>query len=220
MSELKCIIVEDEPLAAKVLCDYIALVPFLKLTGTFKDALRAAEFMRENAPDLMFLDLHLPKLKGMDFLRTLAQPPAVIVTTAYHQYAVEGFELNVADYLLKPFSFERFLLAVNKVKAPVSKGFLFLNVQHKKVKISFSDILYIESQREYIKIVTARQAYLSKMGTQEVETLLPASYFVRVHRSFIVAVDKVSSYTAEMLDVNGIPVPVGRTYKNVVEKLL
>lgn len=220
MSELKCIIVEDEPLAAKVLGDYIAQVPFLKLTGTFKDALRAAEFMRDNQPDLIFLDIHLPKLKGMAFLRTLAQPPAVIVTTAYHQYAVEGFELNVTDYLLKPFSFERFLQAVNKVKAPVGKDFLFLNVQHKKVKISFSDILYIESQREYIKIVTAHQVYLSKMGTQEIESMLPQSLFARVHRSFIVGITKINAYTAEMLEVGGMPVPVGRTYRDSIEKLL
>src|ERR1700754_783893 len=141
MSEIKCIIVEDEPLAAKVLGDYITLVPFLRLTGTFKDALRASEFLRDHGVDLIFLDIHLPKLKGMAFLRTLPQPPAVIVTTAYHQYAVEGFELNVTDYLLKPFSFERFLQAVNKVKQPAGKEFLFLNVQHRKVKISFSDIL-------------------------------------------------------------------------------
>jgi two-component system LytT family response regulator len=220
MSELKCIIVEDEPLAAKVLAEYIAQVAFLRLIGTFKDALRASEFLRDNPADLIFLDIHLPKLKGMAFLRTFANPPAVIVTTAYHQYAVEGFELNVTDYLLKPFSFERFLQAVHKVKAPAGKEFLFLNVQHKKVKISFSDILYIESQREYIKIVTAQQPYLTKMGTQEIETLLPDLLFVRVHRSFIVAVGKVNAYTTEMLEVNGMPVPVGRTYRNVIEKLL
>jgi two-component system LytT family response regulator len=220
MSKLKCIIVEDEPLAAKVLAEYIAQVPFLCLTATFKDALRASEFLRDTEVGLIFLDIHLPKLKGMAFLRTLSKPPAVIVTTAYHQYAVEGFELNVADYLLKPFSFARFLQAVNKVKAPAGKEFLFLNVQHKKVKISFSDILYVESQREYIKIVTRQQAYVTKMGTQEIERLLPDLLFMRVHRSFIVAADKVNAYSMEMLEVNGMPVPVGRTYRNVIEKLL
>ncbi|MES2378422.1 MAG: LytTR family DNA-binding domain-containing protein [Bacteroidota bacterium] len=217
MSELKCIIVEDEPLAAKVLGEYIAQVPFLKLTGSFKDALRAAEFLRDNEPDLIFLDIHLPKLKGMAFLRTLSKPPAVIVTTAYHQYAVEGFELNVTDYLLKPFSFERFLQAVGKVKtaaAATTKEFLFLNIQHKKVKISFSDVLYIESQREYIKIVTQRQFYLTKMGTQEIEALLPPALFVRVHRSFIVALNKITAYTTELLEIEGMPVPVGRTYRD------
>src|SRR3954469_21258638 len=158
MSKIKCIIIEDEPLAAKILSDYIAQVPFLELQGTFKDALLATDFLRNNQTELIFLDIHLPKLKGMAFLKTLTHPPAVIVTTAYHQYAVEGFNLNVTDYLLKPFDFERFLIAVTKVKTaqadkPISqkrevKDFIFLNVQKKKVRISFSEIVYIESQLE------------------------------------------------------------------------
>src|ERR1700710_1095048 len=215
MSDIQCIIVEDEPLATKVLADYISQVPFLELTGTFKDALRAAEYLRHHQPDLIFLDIHLPKLKGMAFLKTLAHPPAVIVTTAYHQYAVEGFELNVTDYLLKPFAFDRFLQAVNKVRSPLeqAKEYLFLNVQHKKVKIWFSEILYIESQREYIRIATAKCSYLSKMGTQEIESLLPQRLFLRVHRSFIVALDKIDSYAAGFLEIGGMPVPVGRAYK-------
>src|SRR5688572_29049482 len=117
MSKINCIIVEDEPLAAKILSDYIAQVPFLQLTGTFKDAILATDYLRDHSVDLIFLDIHLPKLKGMAFLKTLTHPPAVIITTAYHQYAVEGFSLNVTDYLLKPFEFERFLVAVTKVKS-------------------------------------------------------------------------------------------------------
>src|SRR6187399_1442487 len=116
MSRIKCIIVEDEPLATKILSDYIAQVPFLELQATFKDAILATDFLRNNSTDLIFLDIHLPKLKGMAFLKTLVSPPAVIITTAYHQYAVEGFNLNVTDYLLKPIEFERFLIAVNKIK--------------------------------------------------------------------------------------------------------
>src|SRR5215204_6298042 len=116
MSNIQCIIIEDEPLAVKVLSDYIAQVPFLELTGTFKDAILATDYLRDHSTDLIFLDIHLPKLKGMAFLKTLTNPPAVIITTAYHQYAVEGFDLNVTDYLLKPFEFERFLVAVTKVK--------------------------------------------------------------------------------------------------------
>src|SRR6202008_3740869 len=178
MSKIKCIIIEDEPLAVKVLSDYILQVPFLELQGTFKDAILATDWLRGNHTDLIFLDIHLPKLKGMAFLKTLADPPAVIITTAYHQYAVEGFELNVTDYLLKPFEFDRFLVAVNKVKAPQdlneqkdlkeSKDFIFLNVQKKKVKILFSEIVYIESQKEYIKIVTTKKEYISKMSTHEI----------------------------------------------------
>src|SRR5678810_1438252 len=116
MSNIKCIVIEDEPLATKILTDYISQVPFLELQAAFKDAILATDFLRNNATDLIFLDIHLPKLKGMAFLKTLVSPPAVIITTAYHQYAVEGFNLNVTDYLLKPFEFERFLVAVIKVK--------------------------------------------------------------------------------------------------------
>src|SRR6188474_3245591 len=122
MSKIKCIIVEDEPLAVKVLAGYISRVPFLELQGTFKDAILTTDYLRNNHTDLIFLDIHLPKLKGMAFLKTLTHPPAVIITTAYHEYAVEGFDLNVTDYLLKPFEFERFLVAVNKVKTAASEN--------------------------------------------------------------------------------------------------
>lgn len=229
MSNIKCIIIEDEPLAVKVLAGYIAQVPFLELQGTFKDAILATDYLRDHPTNLIFLDIHLPKLKGMAFLKTLAAPPAVIVTTAYHQYAVEGFNLNVTDYLLKPFDFERFLIAVNKVKTAQGekqkttetpeKDFVFLNVQKKKVKILFSEIVYIESQREYIKIVTTKKEYISKMGTHEMEDMLPPNLFKRIHRSFIVSMGKIESYTAEMVEVNGVSIPIGRGYRDVVENL-
>jgi two-component system, LytTR family, response regulator len=231
MSKISCIIIEDEPLAAKVLSDYISQVPFLELTGSFKDAILATDFLRSNVIDLIFLDIHLPKLKGMAFLKTLTNPPAVIITTAYHQYAVEGFDLNVTDYLLKPFEFERFLVAVTKVKsgdrakprADEEHGtnrFIFLNVQKKKVKILFSEILYIESQREYIKIVTTKSEYISKMGTHEIEELLPHHLFKRIHRSFIISVNKIESYTSDTVDVNGISIPIGRGYRDIIENLM
>ena len=229
MSKIKCIVVEDEPLATKVLTDYISQVPFLELQGAFKDAILATEFLRNHNTDLIFLDIHLPKLKGLAFLKTLTIPPAVIITTAYHQYAVEGFNLNVTDYLLKPFEFERFLVAVNKVRAAHSEGqkvaeskekdFIFLNVQKKKVRILFSEILYIESQREYIKIVTTKKEFISKMSTHEIESVLPSGFFKRIHRSFIVSVSKIDSYTAEAVDVNGFSIPIGRGYKDVIETL-
>jgi DNA-binding LytR/AlgR family response regulator len=229
MSKIKCIIVEDEPLAAKVLADYISQVPFLEQQGTFKDAILATEYLRDNTVDLIFLDIHLPRLKGMTFLKTLTHPPAIIITTAYHQYAVEGFSLNVTDYLLKPIEFERFLVAVNKVKSaqaekqimPESKekDFIFLNVQKKKVKILFSEIIYIESQREYIKIVTTKKEYFSKMSTHEIESLLPTQLFKRIHRSFIISVNKIESYTAEAVEVTGASIPVGRGYKDVLDSL-
>ena len=229
MSKIKCIVVEDEPLAVKVLADYISQVPFLELKGTFKDAILATEFLREHTVDLIFLDIHLPKLKGMAFLKTLVDPPAVVITTAYHQYAVEGFNLNVTDYLLKPIEFERFLVAVNKVRTAHAekdkmtdsqeKDFIFLNVQKKKVKILFSEIVFIESQREYIRIVTTKKDYISKMSTHEIESILPSNLFKRIHRSFIVSVSKIESYTAEAVEVNGISIPIGRGYKDVIENL-
>ena len=230
MSKIKCIIVEDEPLATKILSDYISQVPFLELQAAFKDAILATDFLRNNTTDLIFLDIHLPKLKGMAFLKTLVSPPAVIITTAYHQYAVEGFNLNVTDYLLKPFEFERFLVAVTKVRTSQTerwkpgeneekKDFIFLNVQKKKVKILFSEILYIESQREYIKIVTTKKEYISKMSTHEIESLLPPLLFKRIHRSFIVSVSKIESYTAEMVEMNGISIPIGRGYRDIIENL-
>jgi two-component system, LytTR family, response regulator len=230
MSKIKCIIIEDEPLAVKVLSDYVSQVPFLQLEGSFKDALLATDYLRDHTVDLLFLDIHLPKLKGMAFLKTLPRPPAVIITTAYHQYAVEGFNLNVTDYLLKPIEFERFLIAVNKVKtarqekegkpqSAETKDYLFLNVQKKKVKILFADIVYIESQREYIRIVTTKGDFLSKMSTHEMEELLPAFLFRRIHRSFIVSVNKINSYTADTVEVNGIQLPIGRGYRESMEDL-
>ncbi|HEX8530297.1 MAG TPA: response regulator transcription factor [Cytophagales bacterium] len=234
MSNLTCIIVEDEPLAVKVLADYIAQVPFLEPKGTFKDAILAADYLRHHPVDLIFLDIHLPKLKGMAFLKMLAHPPAVIITTAYHQYAVEGFALNVTDYLLKPIEFERFLTAVAKVRtgrtpkpefsesneqSSAPKDYLFVNVQKKKVKVLFSDIVYVESQREYIKIVTGKAEYLSKMSTHEIKALLPTHLFKRVHRSFIISVSKIDAYTAEAVEVNGVSIPVGRGYREVLDQL-
>lgn len=231
MSKITCIIIEDEPLAVKILSDYIAQVPFLELRATFKDAILATDFLRQHSTDLIFLDIHLPKLKGMDFLKTLASPPAVIITTAYHQYAIEGFNLNVADYLLKPFGFERFLTAVNKIKPkPLQreektssdspeKDFVFLNIQKKKVKILFSEILYIESQREYIKIVTTKREFQSKMSTHEIERLLPENLFKRIHRSFIVSLNKIESYSTETVEVCGFSIPLGRSYRHILDDL-
>jgi DNA-binding LytR/AlgR family response regulator len=230
MSKIKCIIIEDEPLAVKVLTDYISQVPFLELQGAFKDAILATDHLRHTTTHLIFLDIHLPKLKGMSFLKTLTNPPAVIITTAYHQYAVEGFNLNVTDYLLKPFDFERFLVAVTKVRTvhmtnrePVddaeSRDFFFINVQKKKVKILFSEIVYIESQREYIKIITTQNEYISKMSTHEIEAILPTHLFKRVHRSFIVSIRRIESYTAEMIEMNGVSIPIGKGYRGGMEKL-
>ena len=230
MSKIRCIIIEDEPLAVKVLADYIADVPFLELQATFKDAIAATDYLRHTGVDLIFLDIHLPKLKGMSFLKTLVNPPAVIITTAYHQYAVEGFNLNVTDYLMKPIEFERFLVAVTKVRTvhvskqepvdePETRDFVFINVQKKKVKILFSEIVFIESQREYIKVRTTGSEYISKMSTHEIEAILPAHLFKRVHRSFIVSIRRIESYTAEMIEIDGVSIPIGKGYRDGMANL-
>lgn len=209
-----------------MLADYIQQVPYLELSASFKEAISAGSHLQEEKTDLIFLDIHLPKLKGLSFLRTLQNPPAIIVTTAYHEYAVEGFELNVADYLLKPFSFERFIAGVNKVSKLVRahptagktesppETSLFLTIDRKKVRIEYNQVLYIESRREYIKIVTLTSEYISKISTTEVEQLLPKPRFTRVHRSFIVAVDKVDSYTRGKIEIKGTTIPLGKGYKN------
>ncbi|MEJ0056589.1 MAG: LytTR family DNA-binding domain-containing protein [Bacteroidota bacterium] len=226
MFKLKCIVVEDEPLARQVIEGYISRVSFLELRGSYEDAVGALGHLRNNAVDLMFLDIHLPEIKGVTFLKALAHPPSVIITTAYHEYALEGYELNVVDYLLKPFEFERFLAAVSKVEkerqpdpAEVTRDYIFVNIQLKKVKIYFSEILYIESQKEYIKIVTDNDSHLTKMSTHEIESLLPHQLFKRVHRSFIIALHKVRSFNAEMVEIEGKKIPVGRGYRDVLKNL-
>jgi len=228
MQKIKCIIIEDEPLAAKLLSDYIIQVSFLELTGSFKEALSAGNYLQNEKADLIFLDIHLPKLKGLSFLRTLANPPAVIVTTAYHQYAVEGFELSVVDYLLKPFSFERFITAVNKVsklmqvhqaseKEEIQKETsLTLTIDRKKVRIDYDTILYVESRREYVKVVTMTNEYISKITTTEIESLLPKTKFIRIHRSFIVAIDKIGTYSKTEVEIKGKVIPVGKAFRNEV----
>jgi len=227
MSKVKCIIVEDEPLARQILEGYISRVPFLDLQGSFEDAVDAMDHFRSQPVDLMFLDIHLPEIMGLAFLKTLASPPAVVITTAYHEYALEGYELNVVDYLLKPFEFERFLKAVSKVKRDKqpeqtlteTKDYLFINIQLKKVKVYFSEILFIESQKEYVKIVTADNSYLTKVSTQEIEGLLPDALFQRIHRSYIIATHKVRSFNSETVEINGNIIPIGRAYKHVLKRL-
>ena len=226
MRKLSCIIIEDEPLAVRVLEDFCQQVPGLELMASFKEAISASVYLRENKVDLIFLDLHLPQLKGFDFLRTLTEKPAVIVTTAYHQYAVEGFDLNVADYLMKPISFPRFVAAVNKAIKLLSaenssrrteeeeEKAIFLTINRKKVKITLDDILYIESQREYVQIVTNQQLYTCKISTQEIESMLPAMRFKRIHRSFIVATDKIDTYTKEEVEIKVKSIPIGRSFRN------
>lgn len=233
MLKYNCIIVEDEPLAAEVLKDYIQQVPFLELTGICTDAIYAMEKVQTEKVDLMFLDIHLPKLKGLDFLESLKTAPPVIITSAYKEYALEGYELNVIDYLLKPIRFNRFLKAVNKLNqyteqnipstltiAPAERRSFFFNVGKKRVKIYLDEILYIESLREYVRITTKDKSILTKFQLNEVEDLLSKNNFLRIHRSFIAAKDKIAAFTATDVEINNKSIPIGRSYKELVLSVL
>lgn len=232
MQKYNCMIVEDEPLAAEVLADYIQQVPFLALRHTCSDAIYALELLQTEKTDLIFLDIHLPKLKGLDFIKTLKQPPQIIITTAYQEYALQGYELNVIDYLLKPVSFSRFLMAVNKLKqanpaaaqvtaaAPAEREHLFFTSGKKKIKVWIDEIRYIESLKEYSRIFTKDKSILTKCQLGQMEALLSKQQFIRVHRSFIVAKDKIDAFTATELDISGKQIPIGRSYKELVFALL
>lgn len=223
MKKIKCIITEDEPLAVNVLKNYIQRVPYLELMAVFKEAFSTEKYLQKEKIDLIFLDIHLPQLKGLDFLRTLRYPPVVIITTAYHQYALEGFELSVADYLMKPISFDRFASAVNKAtklidvsttsQSEKKENSIFLTINRKKVRILLDDILFIESNREYVTIHTSTSKYTSKISTTELEAMLSDANFKRIHRSFIVAVNKIETYTKENVEIKGIIIPIGKNYK-------
>ena len=228
MQKFNCIIVEDEPLAAEVLKEYISQVPFLQLKGECTDAIYAIEILQREKIDLIFLDIHLPRLKGLDFIRTLKSPPQIIITTAYQDYALQGYELNVIDYLLKPIEFSRFLTATNKlqfqkhVAAPgniqttTERPYLFFYVSKKKVKMFLDEILYIESLKEYIRITAKNKAILTKFPLGQIEEILTKNNFMRVHRSFIVAKDKIEAFSATDVEISGKQIPIGRSYKEAV----
>ncbi len=232
--KIKCLIVEDEPLAVEIIQDYINEVPFLELAAVCNDALRAIQVLNEQNIELMFLDLHLPKLKGLGFLSTLKSPPIVIVTTAYHEFAVQSYEHNVLDYLLKPISFSRFMIAVNKVielkitkikntseqinNAEITE--LYFNVNKKKARIQLDQILYIESQKENIKIVCENKSIVTRYLISDLEKELPQNKFLRIHRSFIVSLSKINLIDSNDVEVAGKELPIGRNYKDYVQKLL
>lgn len=229
MTPLNCLIVEDEPLAAGILEDYIHQVPFLRLVGKCGDALYATEAMRQTAVDVLFLDLHLPGLKGLDFLRTLQHPPQVILTTAYHEYALESYDLNVVDYLLKPIDFERFIKAVQKLKTQLptlpaqlpARPFHFFNANKKMVRVWLDEVLYAESLKEYVRLnLLNNKSLVTKMQLGELERICQEIGFLRVHRSFLVALRHIEAYSATAVQVGGQEITIGRQYREQVLDLL
>jgi DNA-binding LytR/AlgR family response regulator len=235
--KITCLAVDDEPPALQVLKKYISSVQSLELAGACVDAIEAINFLQQHPVDLMFLDIKMPELLGTDLVRALKGAPKVIFTTAYRKYAVEGFELDAVDYLLKPISFDRFLKAVNKVmhttfapgatmntengnKKEGSDACIYFRSDRKMVKLHLEDILYIESVKDYIKVVTLNQTILTKQSISSMEDNLPKDQFIRIHRSFIVSLNKIESYTHDLVWVGKAQLPISRMYRHELEKVL
>jgi len=234
--QIQCIAVDDEPPALQLIEKYILSIPVLNLVGSCNNAVDALSLLQNNFIDLIFLDIQMPQILGTDFMRTLSNPPKVIFTTAFRKFAVEGFDLDAVDYLLKPISFERFLKAVNKVmklnlsagekdsfaEVPVKEketNFIYLRADRKNIKINLDDLLFIESLKNYIKVVTKDKTIVSKHSISILEENLPST-FIRIHRSFIIAKNKIESFTHDFVQIGKYELPVSRSYRHEVEKFL
>ena len=233
-----CLAVDDEPPALQVIEKYIAALPVLELKASVNNAVDALSILQHYKIDLIFLDIQMPQLLGTDFMHSLINPPKVIFTTAFRKYAVDGFELDAVDYLLKPISFERFLKAVNKVMrlnitsteidllfkpSQITKNtdaFIYLRADRKNIKVNFDDILFIESLKDYIKVVTKDKTIITKQAISSIEENLPSDLFIRIHRSFIVSLKKIESFTPELIQIGKYEIPISRSYRHEVEKAL
>ncbi|GAB4039676.1 LytR/AlgR family response regulator transcription factor [Spirosoma jeollabukense] len=224
----RCLLVDDEPIALDILTAYVRQMPVLELVGRCPSAVEAFGRLQANSVDLLFLDIQMPQLSGLELLRTLPHPPKTIITSAYREYALDGYELNVVDYLIKPVAFERFVRAVGKVvsfpqpKMPDSsppipeEPYLFVREDRRLVRIDVPDIISLESLRDYVKISTSTQTVTTRQTIGYFEELLPANQFIRIHRSFIVAIAKIRAITDTQIEVPGQILPIGRHYKQAV----
>ena len=228
---LKYIIIDDEPLAHEIIEEFCSMLPHVQLDKNCYNALEAMQYLNENTVDFMFLDINMPKLKGLDFLKTLTRPPKTIITTAYKEYALEGFELNVVDYILKPFSFDRLVKAVNKVSdvqatqtvikevsSETSNSF-FVKGDKKHHQIKLNDLLFIEAYGNYTKLFLKDEMIVSHEKISHYETILSDNIFLRVHKSFIVAIDKIKLIEGNRILIIDHKIPIGQTYKSSVNKL-
>lgn len=224
---MKCIIVDDEPLAIEIIESYVDRLDELELVARCNNAIKAFEILQKEEVDLMFLDIQMPKLTGIDFIKTLKNPPKIILTTAYRDYALESYELDVVDYLLKPISFDRFLVALQKAykndkselnfsTSNTSEEYIYLKADKKMVKVMLCDILYIESLKDYIRVKTHDKDVITHQKISYLEEKLPDDQFIRIHRSFIVPLKKIESYSSSAIEVPGKELPIGRLYKNKV----
>jgi DNA-binding LytR/AlgR family response regulator len=243
--KLKCVLVDDEPLALAVISAYISKMPALEIVQECGNAMEAFEALHKNEVDILFLDINMPVISGLSFLKSLKNPPLVILTTAYTEYALEGYELDVVDYLVKPISQERFIKAVNKVilkgnsngksialespemainMKPVEspKDYFFVKANGKLVKINFAEIKYIEGMKDYLKIYTAAQTIVTHQTMKTMEELLPSSMFIRVHKSYIVSLVSIKSIdtSSVFLDMERVEIPLGSTYKEALMQVV
>ncbi len=229
---IKYLIIDDEYIAHDIIKGYCDLLPNMQLKKNCYDALEAFEYLNKNDVDLIFLDLNMPKLKGFDFLKTLNTPPKVIVTTAYKEFALEGYELNISDYLLKPFGFERFLKAINKafgssaVQLPISSknstisNRIFLRSNKKYLQVVIDDIQYIEASGNYTKVITRLDTITVREKVSDLLELLPKQDFLQVHKSFAVAINHIKSIEGNRIFIDNYTVPIGKVYKNNITQLL
>lgn len=235
--KLRCIIVDDEPLAIRIIEKHVSKIKDIEIIARCESGVEAFALLQHQKIDLLFLDIQMPELTGLELLKTIPNPPHVIITTAYREYALEGYELDVVDYLLKPISFERFLKAIQKVyrKTEPSKvlyqktletaslhgdEFLLLKVKKKLVKVLLKDILYIENLKDYIRIKTTNKEVVTKMLISDMERNLPESDFIRIHRSFIISLVKIDSFSPTSVEIHNTEIPIGRSYKALVLKKL
>lgn len=232
----KCLIVDDEPLARELMRNHIEKLDNFEIVAECSDAMKALEALRNHKVDLMFTDIQMPQITGIEFLKTLKHPPQVIITTAYREYALEGFELDVVDYLLKPITFERFLKAVNKYfqvssgNEPVVENstngnavedsFIYVKENKKVLKLFLCDILYIEGLSEYVKIYTAGKKIVTKASMANLEEKLTDCDFLRIHKSYIVSLRKIEAFTSSTVEIAGKELSVGRSYKSRVAQVL
>ncbi|MCF1750880.1 LytR/AlgR family response regulator transcription factor [Mariniradius sediminis] len=233
---IKCIIIDDEPLARDVVRRYIQMIPALKLIGEFGNAIDATMFLQDHSVDLILLDIKMPQLTGIEFVRSLRIVPQIIFTTAHKDFAHEGFELDVIDYLLKPIRFDRFLKAVNKalrqkhqaleihgittpeISNPANSS-IYLRAERKMKKVLLDDIIYIESDRDYVKVFTEKGLIITRQTIASVEAMLSESQFVRIHRSYIISLCKLKSFTTETVVIGSAELPIGKLYRNNFLKL-
>jgi len=231
---LNCIAVDDEPLALSLLEDNISKVPYLHLTAKCNDAFEATQILQEQTIDLIFIDIQMPGLTGLQFIESLAQKPMVILITAYKQYALEGYSLDVVDYLVKPVPLERFMKACNKAKALYEMkmankqiasspkvDYLFVNVDYSLVKVLFNDILWIEGLRDYIKIhlKSSVKPIMVRMSLRVIEEQLPAAKFLRIHKSYVISIDSITAIRKNSVFIQQTELPVGETYRDVIFKI-